>query len=531
MKDQIKSLRGGRWSRKDKVWKFPATPHAAQQLIEAFPYLRDDLTQLLIKEVPFANSLYLNHFETKLWEHQQRAVDACYHRPASMLAMEMRTGKTAVSIALAALWDARRIIVTCPISVVGVWQAEVAFHTSCEWVVVRLDRGSVKAKTKFLEDGISFADKRGLPLLCIVNHESIWREPFGETALGIEWDLAIVDESHRAKAPGGKFSRYLSRLADRVPRRLALTGTPLPHSPLDAYAQYRFLDRSIYGSSFNRFKTRHAVTGGFQNYEIIGWQHMEEFSSLFHEIAFECTTDEAFDLPEEMDIARSTQLEPTALKTYLSMEEHFWAEVEKGEVTAANALVKLLRLQQMTSGWVKDDMDTMQNVSTAKEKLFEDVIADFPTEMPFVVFVRFTKDIEVVREVCESQGRRVGEVSGQRKDLTDAGTFPEDLDVMVCQIQSGSLGVNLSRASTCIFYSWGWSLGDVEQARARIRHSDNVDKLQFIHLIIEDSIDERMMGCLKTRKDFIEDILEKGRDANGSQEESHQEENHQEEGG
>jgi hypothetical protein len=109
----------------------------------------------------------------------------------------------------------------------------------------------------------------------------------------------------------------------------------------------------------------------------------------------------------------------------------------------------------------------------------------------------------------------VGEISGRQKDLTDAGTFPDDLDVMICQIQSGSLGVNLSRASTEIFYSWGWSLGDVEQARARIRHSDNVNKLQFIHLVIENSIDDRMMGCLKNRRDFIEDVLGKGRPTNG----------------
>ena len=106
----------------------------------------------------------------------------------------------------------------------------------------------------------------------------------------------------------------------------------------------------------------------------------------------------------------------------------------------------------------------------------------------------------------------VGEVSGRQKDLTEAGTFPDDLDTMVVQIQSGSLGVNLSRASTAVFYSWGWSLGDVEQARARIRHGEKTEKLQFVHMVIENSIDERMMGCLQNRRDFIEDVLERGRD-------------------
>jgi len=702
-KDEIAEIKGGRWDRGKKQWCFPSTPHAAQSLIGAFPELQTsvEVLELSIENLD-ATPDQPDHFTTKLWEHQRRAVSTCWHRPASMLSMEMRTGKTAVSLALATLWNCQRILVTCPLSVCGVWQAELVRHTSCEWTVARLDATSVKRKAEILFTASNYAQKEKLPFICIVNHESLWREPFGSAAIGMKWDLAIVDECfpagtkiltpkgersiedirefdeiigvdhstgkpvtaevvhcfknnhskpllrvcgvtmtrehpvwtsngylpakdvqdldsvchielnshngdlqidmrmvrqdeyenseqeskdqgrkerppsgrsrmdcssiqeqanperskqsgvhhhgsrqvynletttgnyvaggllvhncHRAKAPGGKFSRYLSRLADQVPRRLALTGTPLPHSPLDAYAQYRFLDRSIFGSSFNRFKNRYAVQGGFQGHEIVDWQRMDEFSKNFHEIAFECSTEEAFDLPDEMDIRRSAKLEKSAQKVYASMAAHFWAEVEKGEVTAANALVKLLRLQQCTSGWMKNDAGEMIRVSTAKQKLLEDILEDFPTSTPLVIFVRFTKDIDAVREVCEKQGRLVGEVSGQRKDLADDGTFPEGYDVMVCQIQSGSLGVNLSRASTAFFYSWGWNLGDVEQARARIRHPDQVEKLQFIHLVIEQSIDERMMVCLKNRRDFIEDVLEQGRNTNGSEEDSPQEE-------
>ncbi len=510
---EVTALRGARWNPRDKLWGFPATPHAAQCLVEAFPQFQDHPHLQTFLDTPLANYSAARHltedFKTELWAHQKAAVEFAWNRPATMLAMEMRTGKTAVAIALASLWGSKCILVTCPLSVVGVWEAEIALHSDLPWYIVRLDKGSVKEKTEKLIKAMKYHNN--LSMIVIVNHESLWREPFGKLTLELNWELVIVDESHRAKAPGGKLSRYLGRLADHVPKRLALTGTPLPHSPLDAYAQYRFLDRSLYGSNFNRFKNRYAITGGFQKHEIIGWQNMDEFSDRFHEIAFEVTTDEAFDLPEEMDIRRSTTLEPKAQKIYDSMEKNFWAEVESGEVTASNALVKLLRLQQVTSGWLKGDDGTMIQVSTEKMALFFDVLEDFKIETPLVIFVRFTKDIEMVRLICEKQKRRVGEVSGQQKDLTDAGTFPENLDVLICQIQSGSLGINLSRASTSIFYSWGWSLGDVEQARARIRHADQKHKLQFIHLVIENSIDDRMMGCLKKRKDFIEDVLEKGR--------------------
>ena len=42
-----------------------------------------------------------------------------------MLAMEVGTGKTAVALTLAREWKAERILVTCPLSVVGVWPREV----------------------------------------------------------------------------------------------------------------------------------------------------------------------------------------------------------------------------------------------------------------------------------------------------------------------------------------------------------------------------------------------------------------------
>ena len=67
-----------------------------------------------------------------------------------------------------------------------------------------------------------------------------------------------MDESHRLKSPSGKISRFASQLSDRSRRRLALSGTPMPHSPLDIYAQYRALDKSVFGVHHQQFKNRYA---------------------------------------------------------------------------------------------------------------------------------------------------------------------------------------------------------------------------------------------------------------------------------
>src|SRR5207302_255726 len=84
-------------------------------------------------------------------------------------------------------------------------------------------------------------------LAFVLNYDSAWRSPFAEWALKQKWDLVVADEIHRCKAPGGKASRFLARLGKAARFRLGLSGTPMPHSPLDVYAYYRFLDPRIFG--------------------------------------------------------------------------------------------------------------------------------------------------------------------------------------------------------------------------------------------------------------------------------------------
>jgi len=50
----------------------------------------------------------------------------------------------------------------------------------------------------------------------------------------------------------------LTLLGRRTKHRYLVTGTPLSQSPLDIYAQYRFLDPSIFGTNYNNFKEEYA---------------------------------------------------------------------------------------------------------------------------------------------------------------------------------------------------------------------------------------------------------------------------------
>ena len=70
------------------------------------------------------------------------------------------------------------------------------------------------------------------------------------------------------------------------------------------------------------------------------------------------------------------------------------ARVMDGTVTAANAMVKLLRLQQVTGGCVPTDDGTTHRVDSGKQKLLADTLEDIGKDEPVVVFCRFHADLD-----------------------------------------------------------------------------------------------------------------------------------------
>jgi SNF2 family DNA or RNA helicase len=446
---------------------------------------------------------------TTLWPHQIRAVEYARRRPGSLLALDLGLGKTAVALALAEQWSARRILVACPLSVCGVWPREVERHIGDGWQVERLDRGPIAERARRAKAALDLARARGVPCVVVVaNHEAVWREPFRTFALETAWDLLVVDESARSKSPSGRLSLFLRDLARRTPRRLGLTATPLPHSPLDAYAQGRWIDPSVLGTSYVRYRARYAVMGGYQGHEVVGWQNLSELESRLSLMMVRITKEEAaLGLPPETDEERSCRLEPEAQRLYDKLHRDMVAAVGRGEVTAANALVRLLRLEQLCGGTLRTDEGDAVEVSTAKARLLDDTLEDLPAG-PVVVFARFLADLDRILAVGRARGLRVAELSGRDKGgLASDATMRADVDLLAVQTQSGGVGVDLSRASTAIFYSRGWSLGDLLQCRGRLHRPGQTRPVTHVHLVAEGTVDEQALRALERRDDLVESVL------------------------
>ncbi|MCK9326896.1 MAG: SWF/SNF helicase family protein, partial [Bacteroidales bacterium] len=192
---------------------------------------------------------------------------------------------------------------------------------------------------------------------------------------------------------------------------------------------------------------------------------------------------------------------------YKSLESDFWAGIGTGEITATNALVKLIRLAQLTGGTLLTDDGKEVEVSSAKKALLDEVMEDMETEEPVVVFARFRKDLDRIAETAAKLGRKSYELSGRRNELK---LWQEDTtgSVLAVQEQAGGVGISLVRARYCIYYSVGYSLGDYEQSLARIHRPGQSRGVLYVHLLTEQSIDEAVYGALDARRDVVEAILE-----------------------
>jgi len=515
-----KQVPGARWQPSIKVWKYAKTPFISKAIHETFSDVcaidwckesqellykgmcvgkmqgikdRDDL-----EDVPVS--------KTTAWNHQRQAFWFAKDLDAVMLNMDMGTGKSKVTVDLCANRDSKKILIMCPKSVVDVWPNEFKIHAGVDYRCLPLRKGSVAKKKEEAERFIKIYGKTER-VVVVINFDSAWREPFASWAKKAGFDCVVVDESHQIKSPTGKRSKFCAAMGKVSPRRIALTGTVMPHSPLDVYGQYRFLDQGIFGTNYSLFKQKYAIMGGFQEKQVLGFRHEQEIHDKMMQIAYRVGK-EVLDLPEFTDNERICELPASAKKLYQQLEDEFYAQVETGEVTVSNALTKLLRLQQVTGGFIKKDDDEIENVHDEKKKALMEIIESVGDE-PVVSFGRFQYDLDKIKESSEVLGRTCAELSGRENTLEEwkRGEY----DDIAIQIQAGGAGISTVRAAYCVYYSLGFSLGDYEQSRARIHRPGQNRAVNYYHLITDGTIDRAVYRALSKRKKVVNDILDMGR--------------------
>lgn len=445
---------------------------------------------------------------TTPWRHQQEAIEAVCSRPSTLLHAWMGTGKTLIALGVMARLSYRKVLVLCPKAVMRVWERQTAQHSS--GAVVRVvDSGARRVERT--REALEPTDS-GETLILVANYEIMQNKEIAELICSFPWCMVIYDESHRIKAHNSVTSKACARIPAH--RRVALTGTPMPHSPLDLFGQYRALDIDIFGKSWTRFCWNFAVKGGPMNQWIKGTKNHEQLAELMNRIRHEIRP-EVLDLPPMHVVDIPYQMGEERL-IYRQMEKDYIVMLGDMVVTAANACVMILRLQQILSGWMpvadNDALTLVQpkvKISDTRCKALEEILTDLHAKNEkIVVFAKFTGDIERIMQVAATVGMKCGEVTGRRKDLDrwDSG----EIDLLAVQHQAGAEGIDLTKACHVIWYSLPWSRGLYDQAMARCHRPGQNRPVIVMRLIAEGTVDSRVARSLHNRENTIREILSHG---------------------
>jgi SNF2 family DNA or RNA helicase len=437
----------------------------------------------------------------------------------------MRLGKTLTALAIAGaaykMGKIDRVLIVAPTSVVAVWPKEFQefadFKYTCRTLL-----GDKTHRLRELNDLQKFPFKA--MKVAVINYESTWREGIFEALQEYDADLIICDESQRIKTHDAEQSKALHKLGDQARYKLILSGTPVQNNAIDIFSQYRFLDPTIFGQNFYQFRNRYAVMGGFNRRQIIGYKDLDGLIKKEHSIAFRITKNEAIDLPEQTFETRKVHFSKKEQDLYNRIKRDSYAELDSGgQITATTVLTKLLRLQQLTGGFlVKDDAAKPEQVSKAKLDALSDIIEDYVIGVgkKLVIFARFIAEVKAIIDMVDKQlpkGMKQVAIYGdiKKEDRGDiVKQFQEDPNttVFIGQIDTAGTGITLTAADTCVYYSKNFNYATYSQSLSRIHRIGQRNVCTYIDLEVEKTIDELISKSLAKKEDMAKTVVDNWRD-------------------
>ena len=222
---------------------FTAEPYAAASFAGcATPQAKDKLKGILdavaASRLQECDATFRCPADRELWPFQKASLSYALARDHTLVGDEPGLGKTEIAICYANELDAKHVLVICPANIRFQWQTRVY-----EWSTL-LHPFHVDVVTK---------GKHGVHPDCpwtIVSYD-LARTPAIAAALAANhYDLLILDEAHYVKTIDSKRTRCIfgggehrdtDPLFERATHTLALTGTPLPNRPREAYTLARGL--------------------------------------------------------------------------------------------------------------------------------------------------------------------------------------------------------------------------------------------------------------------------------------------------
>lgn len=421
------------------------------------------------------------------------------------LFMEMRLGKTLVTLRRLIAEDLFPALIVAPYGALWSWMEEAKKESFPETDSCML--AGLRSERLNLLDRLTSS-------LYLVNKEGAFVIP--EIA-GKPWKAIICDESTFLKTPPRdntskrfgrrpSISKFFCENFRDVPRRFILTGTPAPEGPLDLFQQLAFLDPRILGcKNYWEFRHKWFQAGEFHQYSMTGEGSLF-LQSRLGQYCFSLTRKDVGKDVRKIFSRRMISLPANARKIYDRAKKEFvFAAFDDPDKIVSTTIFKLpsfIWMRRIAGGFDEDgNMFHDGKINEVKSLL----TGELKNEQ-VVIWAQFIPEVKAIHESLEKVGIESTIIHGGISlDERPQRIFRFRNGLCQCLVgipDAFKYGLDFSNASTVIYYSSPLGLETRNQSEDRAVSISKGSAVLYIDLHAEHTVDEDIYDGLKDKGDL-----------------------------
>ena len=221
-----------------------------------------------------------------------------------------------------------------------------------------------------------------------------------------------------------------------------------------------------------------------------------------NDICFSLKAKDYLELPTLTNIHHKIEIDNGVRTQYDELRKSMVVDIGKERITVPTAATLAGKLLQFTSGAVYAEDGATQEVHGAKLEFLESIMEE--SSHPTLVFYHFKHALQRIR-------LRFPQAVVLDDDNIEAWRRGE-IRMLLAHPQSGGIGINLQcnvgEVAQTVWFDLPWSSENYIQANARIYRQGQEKPVVIHHLMVGNSIDERVVHVLEGKINLQEAILE-----------------------
>ncbi|CAB4155790.1 DEXDc domain containing protein [uncultured Caudovirales phage] len=355
----------------------------------------------------------------------------------------------------------------------------------------------------------------------IVNYEKMISKSFDEIYSKVQKRdfYAVCDESHRIKNFKAKVSKAVIYLFDHAKVKRVMTGTPMANNVVDLWAQLRAINKHGGHRSPYTFRNRFGVMGGWMGKQIVGMQRDAELKEMLAECSFTAKKKEWMaSLPPKAYYTLGYEMNIDQRRFYKQIMKDRFLAIDDKEVTAQMVITALMKMQQITSGFMIDDDQKVIHLcepgKNPKIEAIKDIIEDIPGKA--IIFGHYRETINMLERALGPYDPLVIRGGMDKDDVSDIVSCfnkRDDQRVIIAQTSTAKEGLTLLGTvnvpcCTTIFAENSYSIIDRTQAEDRNhRHGQVSDQVSYYDMA-GSPIEAKIIKALQDKKDLVKVVME-----------------------